>query len=107
MGYFYLLTAVAFGAASNTFAKSAEGFTKITPSILSAITIVLCMYSLSNVMKSLPVGITYASFAGLCIIATSIVGMFKFNQIPDLYTIIGLILIISGVLIVNLVGKTT
>ena len=57
-------------------------------------------------MKSIPVGITYASFAGLCIIATTIIGMYKFNQIPDFYTIIGLALIISGVLIVNLLGKT-
>ena len=51
-------------------------------------------------------GITYASFAGLCIIATTIVGIYKFNQMPDFYTIIGLTLIISGVLIVNLLGKT-
>ena len=102
MGYFYLLIAVAFGTASNTFAKSAEGFTKITPSILSAITIVLCMYSLSNVMKILPVGITYASFAGLCIIATSITGVIKFNQLPNFYTLIGLTLIVSGVLLVNI-----
>jgi len=58
-------------------------------------------------MKSIPVGITYASFAGLCIIATTFVGIFKFNQTPDLFTIIGLILIIAGVLIVNLLGKTT
>tara|TARA_B100000579_G_scaffold139972_1_gene113767 strand:+ start:265 stop:441 length:177 start_codon:yes stop_codon:yes gene_type:complete len=57
-------------------------------------------------MKTIPVGITYASFAGLCIVATSIVGIFKFNQMPDLFTIIGLVLIISGVLIVNLLGKT-
>ena len=105
MGYFYLLIAVAFGTASNTFAKSAEGFTKITPSILSAITIVLCMYSLSNVMKTLPVGITYASFAGLCIIATSITGVIKFNQLPNFYTLIGLTLIISGVLLVNILGQ--
>ena len=49
--------------------------------------------------------ITYASFAGLCIIATTIVGMYKFKQIPDLYTMIGLALIIAGVLIVNLLGK--
>ena len=105
MGYFYLLIAVAFGTASNTFAKSAEGFTKITPSILSAITIVLCMYSLSNVMKSLPVGITYASFAGLCIIATSITGVIKFNQLPNFYTLIGLTLITSGVLLVNILGQ--
>ena len=104
MGYFYLLIAVAFGTASNTFAKNAEGFTKLTPSIISAITIVLCMYSLSNVMKTLPVGITYASFAGLCIIATSITGVIKFNQLPNFYTLVGLILIITGVLLVNLLG---
>jgi small multidrug resistance pump len=57
-------------------------------------------------MKTIPVGITYASFAGLCIVATTIVGMYKFKQMPDLYTIIGLALIIAGVLIVNLLGKT-
>jgi small multidrug resistance pump len=56
-------------------------------------------------MKTIPVGITYASFAGLCIIATTIVGMYKFKQIPDLYTLLGLALIITGVLIVNLLGK--
>jgi len=77
----------------------------LLPSILTAITIVGCMYALSLVMKTIPVGITYASFAGLCIIATTIVGVYKFNQMPDLYTIIGLILIVSGVLIVNLLGK--
>ena len=105
MGYFYLLIAVVFGTASNTFANSAGGFTKITPSIISAITIVLCMYSLSNVMKTLPVGITYASFAGLCIIATSIIGVIKFNQLPNFYTLIGLTLIVSGVLLVNILGQ--
>ena len=79
--------------------------TILIPSILTAITIVGCMYTLSLVMKTIPVGITYASFAGLCIIATTIVGMYKFNQMPDIYTIVGLVLIIAGVLIVNLLGK--
>ena len=72
----------------------------------ATITIVLCMYSLSHVMKSIPVGVTYASFAGLTIIATTAVGIVKYNQMPNLYTIIGLGLIIAGVLMVNLVGKT-
>ena len=94
------------GTASNTFAKSAEGFTLWIPSLITAITIVLCMYSLSHVMKVLPIGITYASFAGLTIIATAAVGVIKFNQILNLYTIIGLGLIIAGVLMVNLMGKT-
>ena len=103
--YLILILAVVLGTASNGFAKSAQGFTIFIPSILTAITIVGCMYTLSLVMKTIPVGITYASFAGLCIIATTIVGMYKFDQMPDLYAIIGLALIISGVLIVNLLGK--
>ena len=100
-----LIVAVVLGPASNGFAKGAQGFTILLPSIITAITIVGCMYTLSLVMKTIPVGITYASFAGLCIIATTIVGMYKFKQIPDLYTMIGLALIIAGVLIVNLLGK--
>ena len=101
-----MIIAVALGTASNGFAKSAQGFTLLMPSIMTAITIVLCMFTLSIVMKVIPVGITYASFAGLCIIATVLVGVFKFNQMPNLYTIIGLGLIITGVLMVNLIGET-
>ena len=106
VSYLFLVLAVVLGTASNTFAKSAEGFTLWIPSIMTAITIVLCMYSLSHVMKAIPVGVTYASFAGLTIIATAAVGVIKFSQIPNLYTIIGLGLIIAGVLMVNLMGKT-
>ena len=103
--YIILIVAVGLGTASNGFAKGAQGFTLLIPSFLTAITIVGCMYALSLVMKTIPVGITYASFAGLCIIATTIVGIYKFNQMPDLYTMAGLTLIIAGVLIVNLLGK--
>ena len=104
--YIILIIAVVLGTASNGFAKGAQGFTLLMPSIMTAITIVLCMFTLSLVMKVIPVGITYASFAGLCIIATVLVGVFKFNQMPNLYTIIGLVLIIVGVLMVNLIGET-
>ena len=104
--YIILIIAVVLGTAANGFAKSAQGFTLLIPSVVTAITIVICMYTLSLVMKVIPVGITYASFAGLCIIATVIVGIVKFNQIPNIYTIIGLGLIIAGVLMVNLIGKT-
>ena len=103
--YIILIIAVILGTASNSFAKSADGFTLLIPSIITAITIVACMYALSLVMKSIPVGITYASFAGLCIVATSVVGIIKFQQVPNFYTLIGLILIISGVVLVNLLGN--
>ena len=103
--YIVLIIAVTLGTAANGFAKSAQGFTLFIPSVLTAITIVGCMYTLSLVMKSIPVGITYASFAGLTIIATVVVGIFRFNQTPNLYSIIGLAFIIVGVLMVNLLGN--
>ena len=102
--YLFLVLAVFLGVTSNSFAKSAEGFTLLVPSIVTAITIVLCMFALSIVMKTIPMGITYASFAGLAIIATVVVGVIKYNQIPNLYTLIGLVLIIAGVLMVNLLS---
>ena len=103
--YIFLTLAVLLGVTSNSFAKNAEGFTLLIPSVITAITIVLCMYALSMVMKNIPMGITYASFAGLTILATVIVGVFRFNQIPNLYSVIGLIFIIAGVLMVNLLGN--
>ena len=71
--YLFLVLAVALGTASNSFAKSAEGFTLLVPTIVTAVTIILCMYALSIVMKTIPVGTTYASFAGLTIIALSLI----------------------------------
>jgi small multidrug resistance pump len=102
--YLFLGVAVFLGVTSNSFAKSAEGFTLLFPSLITAITIVLCMYALSLVMKNIPMGITYASFAGLTIIATVVVGVVKYNQIPNVYSLIGLLFIIVGVLMVNLLG---
>ena len=103
--YLFLVLAVFLGVTSNSFAKSAEGFTLFIPSVITAITIVLCMYALSMVMKNIPMGITYASFAGLTILATVAVGVVRFNQIPNFYSVIGLTLIVAGVLMVNLLGS--
>ena len=105
VSYLFLALAVVLGTAANTFAKSAEGFTLWLPSILTAITIVACMYSLSQVMKTISAGYTYATFAGLCIIATTVLGILRFNQWPNLYAFIGLVFIIIGVVLVNLFGK--
>ena len=103
--YLFLALAVLLGVTSNSFAKSAEGFTLLFPSVITGITIVACMYALSMVMKNIPMGITYASFAGLTIIATVVVGVIRFNQMPNLYSLIGLAFIIIGVLVVNLLGN--
>ena len=103
--YLFLILAVILGVTSNSFAKTSQGFTLILPSIVTGVTIVMCMYTLSIVMKNIPMGITYASFAGLTILATVVVGIIRFNQVPNLYSLIGLTLIIIGVLMVNLLGN--
>jgi len=103
--YIVLIAGVICGVISNSAAKSADGFTIILPSLISVITIIICMVAISYVSKTIPIGTTYASFAGLAIIATVIVGVIKFNQVPNIYTVIGLILIIAGVLMVNLLGN--
>ena len=105
IAYIILILAVVLGTAANGFAKSAEGFTLLFPSVITGITIVACMYALSVVMKNIPIGITYASFAGLTIISTVVVGVIRFNQIPNLYSIIGLVFIIIGVVMVNYLGR--
>jgi len=105
IAFLILILAVILGTAANSFAKSANGFTLLVPSLITAITIIGCMFTLSIVMKTIPVGITYASFAGLTIIATVVVGIIKYSQMPNLYSMIGLLFIIIGVLMVNLLGN--
>ena len=103
--YLFLLAAIIFGTASNIFAKEADGFSNLLPSLASVITIVLCMYFLSQVMKYISASYTYATFAGLCIVTTTIISIIRFNQWPNFYALFGLILIIMGVSFVNLLGK--
>ena len=56
-------------------------------------------------MSIIPVGFTYATYGALTITAVTLFGIFKYNQIPNLYGTLGLILIISGVIILNTFGK--
>ena len=105
MSYIYLLAAMACGIASNNFGKISDGFTKFIPSLLSALSIVACVLFLSKAMKILPVGVAYATYAGIVIIGTVILGIIKFNQIPNHFGIVGCSLILLGIIIVNTLGK--
>ena len=104
-GYLYLVLAVIFGITSNGFLKTTESFTKIMPTIFCIISIVACIFCLSRAMSVIPVGFTYATYGALTITAVTLFGIYKYNQTPNLYGILGLILIISGVIILNTFGK--
>ena len=104
-GYIFLFLAIILGIISNGFLKSTNGFTILTPTIFCVVSIVACIFCLSKAMNIIPVGFTYATYGGLTITAVTLFGIFKYNQTPNLYGIIGLILIIIGVVLLNVFGK--
>ena len=104
-GYIYLVLAIITGIASNGFLKTTEGFTKLTPTIFCVTSIIVCLFCISKAMTIIPVGFTYATYGALTITAVTLFGVFKYNQTPNLYGTIGLVLIISGVVLLNVFGK--
>ena len=104
-GYIYLILAIITGIASNGFLKTTESFTKLTPTIFCVLSIIICIFCLSRAMTIIPVGFTYATYGALTITAVTLFGIFKYNQTPNLYGTLGLILIISGVIILNTFGR--
>tara|TARA_B100001248_G_C27025858_1_gene294169 strand:+ start:23 stop:358 length:336 start_codon:yes stop_codon:yes gene_type:complete len=106
-GYIFLFLAIILGIVSNGFLKSTNGFAVIAPTIFCIISIIACIFFLSKAMNIIPVGFSYATYGGLTITAVTLFGVFKYNQIPNLYGIIGIVLIIVGVILLNTLGKTT
>ena len=104
-GYIYLVLAIVTGIASNGFLKTTEGFTKLTPTIFCVTSIIVCLFCISKAMTIIPVGFTYATYGALTITAVTLFGIFKYNQTPNIYGTIGLILIIVGVILLNFFGK--
>ena len=103
--YLFLIAAIILGIASNGYLKATEGFTKLIPALFCIISIIACLFCLSKTMTILPVGFTYATYGGLTISAVTIFGILKYNQTPNIYSIIGIGLIIIGVIMVNYLGK--
>ena len=99
--YIFLGFAIVLEITGTSIVKDTVGFTRWLPSIICLITICFSYYLMSHVVGFIPVGITYATWSGLGIAAITIIGVFKYNQIPNIPTIIGLTLIIIGVVIIN------
>jgi len=105
LGYLFLANGIIFGIAANSFAKISEGFTKLTPSIVCILLMCVTMFSIAKAMSALPVGFAYATYSGLTVTGVVLFAVLKFNQVPNLYGTIGIILIIIGVVMVNYLGK--
>ncbi len=102
--YTFLVLAIIFELISTSFLKDTNGFTRLYPSMIVIIALCICLFLMSHSMKFIPVGIVYASWAGLGIVGITIIAIIKYNQIPNIPTIIGLSLIVVGVIIVHLMN---
>ena len=107
MGYIFLVVAITCGIAANSFAKISDGFSKLTPTVACLLLMCVTMFSLAKGMSAIPVGFAYATYSAITVTAILLFGIIKYNQIPNIWGIFGIILIVAGVLIVNLLGKAS
>ena len=102
--YIFLVLAIGFEIIATSFLKDTNGFTNLYPSLIVIIALCICLFLMSHTMQFIQVGIVYATWAGLGIVAIAVVAVIKYNQIPNIPTIIGLSLIVIGVIIVHLMN---
>ena len=102
MAYAYLLIAILSEVLATSMLKASDGFTKLIPSTVTFIGYSVSFYFLSMVLKYIPIGISYAIWSGLGIVLISIVGLLVFKQALDMPGIFGMVLIISGVIVIHL-----
>ena len=87
--------------------KASEGFTRLWPSAMAVAGYGVAFYCLSLVLKSIPVGITYAVWSGLGIVLITLVAWWLYGQTIDTAGLIGMGLILTGVIVLNVFSKTT
>ena len=102
--YIFLVLAIILELLSTSLLKDTYGFTKLYPSLIVITSLCACLYLISHAMKFIPVGIVYASWAGLGIVGITIIAVIKYKQVPNIPTMIGLSLIVAGVIIVHLMN---
>jgi len=100
-----LLLAIAAEVTGTSFLKLSEGFSRPLPTLMVLAAYACSMLLLSRVVQSIPLGITYALWSGIGIVAIVLVGLLAYRQVPTPGQLVGMALIAAGVVIVNLTGE--
>lgn len=106
MNWVYLFIAILAEIIATSTLKASEGFSKLTPTLISVVGYIIAFYFLSLTLKVIPVGIAYAIWSGVGIVLITIIGYFYYKQPIDMPAIIGIGLIVAGVVIINFFSKT-
>ena len=105
MTYLLLLVAIVSEVIATTALKATAGFTKLGPSAVTVLGYASAFYFLSLTLKTLPIGIAYATWSGLGIVLISLFGWVVYKESLNVPTMVGMALIISGVVMVNVFSK--
>lgn len=106
MAYLYLMLAIVAEVLATSSLKASEEFTRLWPSVVAIVGYSISFYFLALVLKTIPVGIAYAIWSGVGISLVSLVGHFYFKQSMDGPAILGMVLIVSGVMVINLFSRS-
>ena len=106
MSYFYLALAIAAEVAGTSLLKATDEFTKLVPTTFLIIFYAISFWLMTLALRDLPLGVVYAVWSGLGIVLVAIIGALVYKEMPDLGSIIGMALIISGVVVMHLFSKT-
>ncbi len=105
MAWIYLIIAGLFECGWAIGLKYTEGFTRLTPSILTIIAMAISFFLLSTAMKTIPVGTAYAVWTGIGAVGVAVMGMILFGESRDILRIISLMMIVGGIIGLKLVSK--
>ena len=106
MQWVYLAIAIVSEVVATSALKAAEGFTRFVPSVLVVVGYALAFYFLSLTLRTIPLGVAYAIWAGVGVALVALVGWAVYHQSLDIAALIGIALIVSGVIVLNLFSKT-
>lgn len=105
MTFVYLVLAIVAEVIATSALKASIGFTRPLPSLIVVVGYGLAFYLLSLVLRTLPVGVAYAIWAGLGIVLVTLVGIVVFGEKPDLPAVLGISLIVAGVVMLQVFSK--
>ncbi len=106
MGYWYLTLAIIAEVIATNALKASNEFTKLVPSLFVVAGYGIAFYCLTLTLRTIPVGVAYAIWAGVGIVLVALVSAVMFKQVPDLPAVVGMVLIVAGVVVIYVFSKT-
>lgn len=105
MAWIYLIIAGLFEIGWAIGLKYTSGFTKLWPSVITIVGMIMSFYFLSNAVRTIPIGTAYAIWTGIGAIGTAILGIFLFNESKEFVRVFFIFLIVIGIVGLKIFSK--